>query len=91
MSYWEKRPQCAAEAAAEFEMQPGDCWKLFDVTSLVRKQATAPRPNHGVVLRFPDSGSNERTEWSGYAFVSREAIGEWELYRPALLVVDPEK
>lgn len=72
-------------------MQPGDCWKLFDVTSLVRKQATAPQPSHGAVLRFPENRGKERTEWSGYAFVSREALGEWESYRPALLVVDPEK
>lgn len=86
---WEKRPQGAAEAAAEFEMQPGEGWKLFDVTSLVRKQAIAPGANHGVVLRFPEPHSKEKSEWSGYAFVSREAIGEWESRRPVLLVVRP--
>lgn len=88
---WEKRPQGAAEAAAEVEMQPGEGWKIFDVTSLVRKQAIAAGANHGVVLRFPAAHSKEKSEWSGYALVSREAIGKWESRRPVLLVVRPMK
>jgi hypothetical protein len=86
---WDKRPQSAAEPAAEFEMQPGEGWKVFDVTALVRKQAVAADANHGVVLRCPDPGDKEKSEWSGYMLVSREAIGKLESRRPVLLVVRP--
>ena len=77
------------EAAAKFDVQPGDGWKIFDVTSLVRKQAIAAAANHGLVLCFPEADSKERTEWSGYMLVSREALGKWESRRPRLLVVRP--
>lgn len=86
---WEKQPRFE-EAVAEFKMSPGEGWKFFDVTPLVRQQASSPRPNRGVVLRFATGAPGDK-EWSGYAFVSREGIGEWQTRRPALLVVDPNE
>ena len=47
------------------------------------------RKSHGVILRFAEEDrSGKERNWSGYAFVSREGIGEWEEFRPRLLVVE---
>ena len=35
-----------------YKFEPGEGWKLFDVTPLVRAQAKAGRKGHGILLRF---------------------------------------
>ena len=88
---WEKLPRFDAKPFATFKFVPGGGWKLFDVTSLVRAQAKAPSKAHGVILRFAEEDrSGKENDWSGYAFVSREGLGEWENRRPLLLVVEAE-
>ena len=86
---WKKLPAFAAKPFATFEFVPGDGWKLFDVTSLVRAKAKAGRKTYGIMLRFAEEErSGKERDWSGYAFVSREGLGEWENRRPLMLVVD---
>lgn len=93
---WQNQPGLSPEAAATFDAQPGEGWKLFDVTSLVREQARAPQSDHGVAICLPaknaarDPYSVRQETWSQIGFVSREAIGPLESKRPVLLVVRPE-
>ena len=69
---------------------PGDGWKTFDVTQFMLN-ARSDNLRHGVMLRFgKEDRSGSKGDWSGHAFVSREAEGEWEAFRPVLLVVDAE-
>ncbi len=54
---------------------------------MIRGKFTANR--FGVMLKFKDEKqSGTKNDWSGYAVVSREALGEWEDRRPRLLVVE---
>ena len=85
---WKAQPGYAPEPAATFRFEPGDGWKLFDVTPLVRARAKAGRAGQGVVLRFLREDVRGGGAWSGYQMVSREATGEWADRRPRLLVVD---
>lgn len=85
---WQRQPLFAEKPASEHGMIAGQGWKLFDVTSLVR-QAKSPDGSHGIILRFAEEQhAGSRDDWSGYAMVSREAIGEWQWARPVLLVVE---
>lgn len=84
---WQGQPSSAGLPATKADVTPGEGWKFFDVTPLVRKQA-ADDDLHGAVLRFESEARNG--DWSGYAFASREAIGQWSDRRPLLLVVEPE-
>ncbi len=87
-SSWKLQPRYNPEPAATYKFQPGDGWKLFDITPLVRDQAKAGRNSHGILLRFlSEDFSGQRENWSGYDFVSREGAGEWVSRRPVLLVV----
>ena len=73
-----------AEPAATYKFEPGDGWKLFDVTPLVRARAKAGRNGHGVLLRFLNedvSGGHEEI-FSDYKIVSREGADEWANRRP---------
>lgn len=89
---WTSRPAYEPEPAASYEFVPGEGWKLFDVTALVQAQAAGRKERRGVLLRFlSEDRSGQRKDWSGYAFASREAGGEWQGRRPVLLVVDPAK
>jgi RNA polymerase sigma factor (sigma-70 family) len=87
---WKSMPRYAEDPGATLEFAPGEGWKLFDITALVRDQIEAGRQNHGVLLRFlnEDHSGPNRT-MSGYQFVSREATGDLAKRRPILLVVDP--
>ena len=87
---WATRPRYEPEPFATYKFEPGEGWKLFDVTSLVRAQAKAARPNHGVLLRFLSEDIPEPF-CSTYFLVSREGAGEWANRRPVLLVVKDEK
>jgi RNA polymerase sigma factor (sigma-70 family) len=87
-SSWSAKPNHDPEPAATYKFEPGDGWKLFDITKLVRDQAKAGRANHGILLRFlSEDFSIQKENWSGYEFVSREGTGVWASRRPVLLVV----
>jgi hypothetical protein len=89
---WKKRPRTSEQLAAGFDFADGTGWKLFDITSLIERQKAAGENWHGIELRFAaEDGNAEEKKWSGYQFVSREGIGEWEGRRPVLLVVDPSQ
>ncbi|HEX7377466.1 MAG TPA: DNRLRE domain-containing protein [Pirellulales bacterium] len=84
---WQGQPRTADSPAAKVEITPGEGWKFFEVTPLVRKHAH-DNDLHGAMLRF--EGETAASDWSGYAFASREAIGPAVERRPLLLVVEPE-
>ena len=86
---WKTKPKYELEPAAICKFEPGDGWKLLDVTPLVRARAKANRQGHGVVLRFlsEDVSSGPTESFSDYKLVSREGAGEWAARRPMLLVV----
>lgn len=88
---WNSLPDYDPEPAATYKFAPGEGWKLFDVTDLVRADAKAGRKASGVMLRFlsEDRSTQGKKNWSGYQLVSREGTGEWAKRRPVLLVVEP--
>lgn len=88
---WKIQPGYQAEPAATFKFEPGEGWKVFDVTPLVRSRAKAGRAGHGIVLRFLSEDLRGSGGWSGYQMVSREGGAEWALRRPILLVVEPAR
>jgi hypothetical protein len=85
---WESQPKGNETAKAVVTpFQPGEGWKLFDVTPLIEQQANVGKA--GVVMRFEEENqSASGGDWSGYEFVSREAEKEWKDGKPRLLVVD---
>src|SRR5262249_40775831 len=91
LNSWSIQPRYDPEPAATYKFEPGDGWKLFDITSLVRAQAKAGRGGHGILLRFLSEDFNGANNWSGYQVVSREGAGEWANRRPVLLVVKASK
>jgi RNA polymerase sigma factor (sigma-70 family) len=87
-SSWKLQPKYNPEPAVTYKFEPGDGWKLFEVTSLLREQAKAGRSGHGILLRFlSEDFSTARENWSGYDFVTREGAGDWVSRRPVLLMV----
>ncbi len=88
---WKTQPDYAVEPAATFSFQPGEGWKLFDVTPLVRARLKNDRPDRGIILRFLSEDLRADGKWSGYEMVSREGEGEWLGRRPQFLVVEPSK
>ncbi len=85
---WEQQPTIATLPITTTPMTAGEGWKVVDVTKLVRQQAAAPQTNHGVLLKF-DREDVPAPSLSTYHFVSREGLGEWQAFRPVLLVVEP--
>ncbi len=55
MTSWKTRPRYDPEPAATYKFEPGDGWKLFDITPLIRAQAKAGRPSHGILLGSHDT------------------------------------
>jgi RNA polymerase sigma factor (sigma-70 family) len=86
---WKTQPSYEPEAAATFKFEPGDGWKLFDLTPLIQSSAKAGKPGHGVVLRFLNE--ERKQDWSGYQIVSREGEGRHQAQRPRLLIIEPKK
>ena len=86
---WKTQPTYATEPVHTGKFEPGDGWKLFDVTSVVRARAKARRNVRGVVVRFlkEDVTGGLPEVFSDYKLVSREAVGQWADYRPVLVVV----
>jgi RNA polymerase sigma factor (sigma-70 family) len=90
MAHWSQHPRYALEPFGTYKFEPGDGWKLFDVTPLVRAQAKAQHEGHGILLRFLNEDFRG-SDWSGYDLVSREGAGQWANRRPLLLVVKAAK
>ena len=90
LTSWETQPPVAQKPTAKFKFVPGKGWKLFDITPLVRDQLKKKRKCYGLMLRF-NQENRSSNDWSGYAFVSREGLGEWLSRRPRLLVVREKK
>jgi hypothetical protein len=86
---WRTKPSYADEPAARGKFEPGEGWKLFDVTAIIRTRAKAAQNGYGVVLRFSkeDTPGGLPEVFSDYKLVSREGTGRWADYRPILLVV----
>jgi hypothetical protein len=87
LTSWKTQPTASKEAVAEHNFAPGEGWKLFDVTTLVRNQLTSGEECYGVILQFQQEDFTAQT-WSGYAFVSREGLGKWAGKHPRLLIVE---
>jgi hypothetical protein len=85
---WQNQPKVEESAdAVTVPFIPGKGWKLFDVTPIVRRHKTDGR--FGVTLHFEsETQSAEKRNWSGYAFASREGLGEWKRLRPQIVVVE---
>jgi RNA polymerase sigma factor (sigma-70 family) len=90
LTSWSHMPRHDPEPFATYQFEPGEGWKLFDITPMVREQAKAHRTGHGVLLRF-FSEDFSGTSWSGYDLVSREGAGEWAGRHPVLLIVKDAK
>jgi len=89
---WETQPPVAQDAFAQFDLVPGKGWKLFDITALVHGHLNSRKKPHGLMLRFAqENKSCDEADWSGYAFVSREGLGQWLSRRPKLLIVGEQK
>ncbi len=88
---WNDQPSAEQQPASLHEFTPTQGWKLFDITSIVRAHAEQGTQPNGVLLRFQDetASGNART-WSGYAFVSRHAAGQWADKLPRLLIVESD-
>jgi RNA polymerase sigma factor (sigma-70 family) len=91
-SSWKAQPRYNPEPAATYKFEPGDGWKLFDITPMVRDQARTGRNGHGILLRFlSEDFSTQKENWSGYDFVTREGAGEWVGRRPVLIIMKTSK
>ncbi|HUW17873.1 MAG TPA: DNRLRE domain-containing protein [Sedimentisphaerales bacterium] len=87
---WEIQPLVGQKPAAEFDLVAGRGWKLFDITPLIRDQQKDKRKCYGLMLRFNQEDRSD-SDRSGYAFVSREGLGQWFSRRPKLLIVRGKK
>ena len=85
---WRTRPHCGEEPVGTYRFEPGEGWKLFDVTDFVR--SSGGKSSQGLMLRFLHEDRRDG-EWSGYQFVSREGAGNWAGKHPRLLVVERPK
>ncbi len=85
---WDDAPDAAPTSIASAVLAPGEGWKTFDVTPLVRKWAALGSKGRGVALRFAREDVGLGGKWSGYEFVSREGQAG---HRPLLLVVEPSR
>ncbi len=90
LNSWSQQPSYNPEPFATYAFEPGDGWKLFDITPMVRDQSKEGRASHGILLRFL-SEDTRGPNWSGYEVVSREGAGEWAGRRPLLLIVKDAK
>ena len=86
---WKPRPSYADDPIASTKFEPGESWKLFDITSFIKPHEG--RSGHGLMLKFLNEDRPGEGDWSGYQFVSREGEKEWAKRRPMLLVVQPSK
>lgn len=83
---WDDAPDASPSPFASAALAPGEGWKLFDVTPLVRKWAGSGTRGRGLALRFAREDVGAGGRWSGYEFVSREGQAG---RRPMLLTVEP--
>jgi hypothetical protein len=87
---WETQPKIDPAVDAvniKVKFEPGNGWKLIDITPMLRKKSSANQ--FGLMLKFKDENqSAEKHNWSGYELVSREGLGEGRNRHPQLLVVE---
>ena len=81
---WQTEPASSENAISKYDIEDGNDWKFFDVTSLVRDQQANNRKNYGVMLHFDNE---DMDVWSGYRFVGKEASKRWVPRYPKLLIV----
>ena len=87
---WKTPPEYEPDPIVTAQFEPGEGWKAFDITPVVRKREG--KSGQGLMFRFlieDRPGVDQR--WSDYQFVSREGKAEWATRRPMLLVVEPDK
>jgi len=87
---WQTQPPVAQSPVLELNLVPGEGWKLWDITPLLRDQSRSRRKCYGIMLRF-NQENRSGNDWSGYAFVSREGLGQCLSRRPRLLIVRQTK
>ncbi|HUV41558.1 MAG TPA: hypothetical protein VMW23_07215, partial [Sedimentisphaerales bacterium] len=78
----------AQQPFARFEFVPGNGWKLFDISALVRNQYKNPGKSYGAMFIFD---VEDKEIWSGYRFVSTEAFEQYRTKHPKLLVVQTSR
>jgi RNA polymerase sigma factor (sigma-70 family) len=86
LTSWNAMPDHEPDPVLTAKFEPGDGWKLFDITAFVRDKEG--KSGDGLMFRFLSEDRNGGT-WSGYKLVSREGVAEWARCRPRLVVVDP--
>jgi RNA polymerase sigma factor (sigma-70 family) len=86
---WKTRPLAEPDTVGIYQFEPGDGWKVFDVTSFVR--ASEGRMRYGLMFRYINEERPGDDDWTGYQIVSREGVGEWADKRPRFLVVDSSR
>ena len=59
---WKTKPRYNPEPIATYKFEPGEGWKLFDVTPLVRSRAKEGRRSHGLMLRFLSEDNRGRMD-----------------------------
>jgi RNA polymerase sigma factor (sigma-70 family) len=85
---WKGLPGYDPEPAASFKFEPGEGWKLFEITPVIRAQAKSGRRPHGLLLRFMNEDrSLQKSHRAEFYFVSREGDGANAKLRPIILAV----
>jgi hypothetical protein len=83
---WKTRPYAEAETVGTYKFEPGDGWKVFEITPYVR--ARQGKAGHGLMFRYINEERPGGSDWTGYQIVSREGSDRWADKRPRLLVVE---
>jgi RNA polymerase sigma factor (sigma-70 family) len=87
---WRTMPDYDPEPAASFKFEPGEGWKVFDITPIIRAQERPGRTGHGLLLRFMNEDRSSRTSRKAeFDFASREAQGPDAPHRPIILITRP--
>ena len=88
MTAWNDQPSYDPEPGATYKFEPGEGWKIFDITAIVKARARSGQRIRGVLFRFlSEDRRSQKNNSSAYFFVSREAAGEDEGRRPLFLAV----
>ncbi len=71
---WDNAPDAAPSPFASAVLAPGEGWKLFDVTPLIRKWTSAGTNGRGLMLRFAPRGTSARAA-TGRSYQFRQPRG----------------
>ncbi len=89
LTSWRTRPSAEAETVGIYKFEPGEGWKVFEITPFVR--AKTGQSGHGLMFRYINEDRPGTLDWTGYQLVSREGTDQWAKKRPRLLVVDTSR